>query len=240
MPVFQHPFPVSAVQLVLQASPFELFFEVGLSLGVQGGHPRRTSQGAPWGAHSRKGWQPALAGVATGHRPAPLRCSAISGHWTARSLRQPCRSKGTGSGCGPGSHAGRCRENRKPTSWMWFSIAGPTILRYRTEVGVSCGLSVLNRRNCPARASCTLRGGWDTCDRILRSCFQVLSRTFSRLGKFRVTQKCRIQRTSLCSLLLHFNVCFLIWSSVERVGKIWFSSNGVEEVVNGLGDYRGS
>lgn len=38
MPVTQHPFPVTAVQLVLQTFPFVLFFEAGLSLEEQGGH----------------------------------------------------------------------------------------------------------------------------------------------------------------------------------------------------------
>lgn len=47
MPVTQHPFPVTAVQLVLQTFPFVLFFEAGLSLEEQGGHPRKTSLGAP-------------------------------------------------------------------------------------------------------------------------------------------------------------------------------------------------
>lgn len=38
MPVIQHPFPVTAVQLVSQTFPFGLFFEAGLSLEEQGGH----------------------------------------------------------------------------------------------------------------------------------------------------------------------------------------------------------
>lgn len=38
MPVTQHPFPVTAVQLVLQIFLFGLVFEAGLSSEEQGGH----------------------------------------------------------------------------------------------------------------------------------------------------------------------------------------------------------
>lgn len=38
MPVIQHPFPVTAVPLVLQTSPSGLVFEAGLSLEEQDDH----------------------------------------------------------------------------------------------------------------------------------------------------------------------------------------------------------